>query len=147
MNFLKYIELSAENLQFFLWFRDYSKRFEELPASERALSPEWVDEKSNLEANTAPKTMNAEAAAILAGSDFASDVKIEESEKGNDPFFTPPRTPTSVEMAEGAKSFDSYDDSFSTGRVDHTKRASGAFETAGLKWKPRKFCLFFTLSL
>jgi hypothetical protein len=42
MNFLKYIELSAENLQFFLWYRDYSKRFNELPASEKALSPEWT---------------------------------------------------------------------------------------------------------
>jgi hypothetical protein len=148
MNFLKYIELSAENLQFYLWFRDYSKRFEELPASERVLSPEWVDEKSNTEAKSGPKTINVEAAAILAGSDFASEAKIDESEKGsNNPFFTPPRTPNSVERPEGTKSFDSCDDSFSTGRVDHTKRASGAFETAGFKWKPCEYCPFFTLSL
>jgi hypothetical protein len=147
MNFLKYIELSAENLQFYLWFRDYTKRFGELPASERALSPEWLDEKSNVEAKSATKTANAETTAILAGSDFASDPKVDESEKSsNNPFFTPPRTPNSVERAEGTKSFDSYDDSLSTGRVDHTKRASGAFESAGLKWKPRKFRPFFPLS-
>jgi hypothetical protein len=140
MNFLKYIELSAENLQFFLWFRDYSKRFNELPASEKALSPEWAGDNSNAEVKPAAKAVNPEAAAILAGSDFASEQKIEESEKGsNNPFFTPPRTPNSVERPEGAKSFDSYDDSFSTGRVDHAKRASGAFESAGLKWKPREF--------
>jgi hypothetical protein len=141
MNFLKYIEMSAENLQFYLWFRDYSKRFGELPASEKALAPEWSGEKATTEATAGPKTVNAEAAAILSGSDFASDTKVDESEHtNNNPFFTPPRTPTSYERPEGAKSFDSYDASFSTGKVDHTKRASGAFESAGLKWKPCKSC-------
>jgi hypothetical protein len=141
MNFLKYIELSAENLQFYLWFRDYSKRFGELPATEKALSPEWTGEKVTAETKTAPKAVNADAVAILDGSDFASDAKIDESDKANNnPFFTPPRTPTSEEKHESAKSFDSYDDSFSTGRVDHSKRASGAFESAGLKWKPRESC-------
>jgi hypothetical protein len=143
MNFLKYIELSAENLQFYLWYRDYSKRFSELPASERALSPEWTGDKNVPEPKTAPKTVNADAAAILANSDFANDPKAEESEKGgSNPFFTPPRTPTSVERQEG-NSFDSNDDSLSTGRVDHSKRADGAFESAGLKWKP---CEFYRLS-
>jgi hypothetical protein len=142
MNFLKYIELSAENLQFFLWFRDYSKRFNELPAGEKALSPEWTGDNSNAEAKPAATIVNPEAAAILAGSDFASDQKTDELEKGgNDPFFTPPHTPNSVERPKAAKSFDSYDDSFSTGRVDHAQRASGAFESAGLKWKPREFAL------
>jgi hypothetical protein len=140
MNFLKYIELSAENLQFYLWFRDYSKRFGELPASEQALSPEWVGSKNNAEFKSAPNAFNADAAAILAASDFASDAKIDESEKGNsNPFFTPPRTPSSVERQEGVCSFDSYDDSVSSGRMDHSKRANGAFESAGLKWKPREF--------
>jgi hypothetical protein len=139
MNFLKYIELSAENLQFYLWFRDYSKRFNELPASERALSPEWSGDKSNAETKQGPKVVNADAAAILAASDFGNDPKVYESEKGgSNPFFTPPRTPNSVDRQEGAHSFDSYDDS-SIGRVDHSKRADGAFESAGLKWKPCKF--------
>jgi len=137
MNFLKYIELSAENLQFYLWYRDYSKRFNELPESEKALSPAWTGEKATAETKAAPKTVNADAAAILAGSDFATEAKVDDSEKsGSNPFFTPPRTPNSVERQEGGKSFDSYDDSLSTGRVDHAKRASGAFESAGLKWKP-----------
>ncbi|KAH4922614.1 hypothetical protein HBI79_177310 [Parastagonospora nodorum] len=136
MNFLKYIELSAENLQFYLWFRDYSKRFNELPASERALSPEWSGDKSNAETKQGPKVVNADAAAILAASDFGNDPKVYESEKsGSNPFFTPPRTPNSFERQEGAYSFDSYDGS-SIGRVDHSKRADGAFESAGLKWKP-----------
>ncbi|KAF2829913.1 hypothetical protein CC86DRAFT_177669 [Ophiobolus disseminans] len=135
MNFLKYIELSAENLQFFLWFRDYSKRFNELPESEKALSPIWIDDKTNGEARTGPKAMTRDAAGILKGTDFASEGTISESEKAaSNPFFTPPRTPNSVER--GGQSFDTYEDSSMGGRVDHTKRADGAFDSVGLKWKP-----------
>ena len=50
MNYLKYIELSAENLQFFLWYRDYVSRFDGLPANEKALSPEWTVEQAEVEA-------------------------------------------------------------------------------------------------
>lgn len=142
MNFLKYIELSAENLQFYLWFRDYSKRFSELPKSEKVLSPEWTSDKANhSDTKTGPKLMNAEAAAILKGTDFASDARINESDKsGSNPFFTPPRTPTSFDRREGGESLDStYDESTTGARVDHTKRAAGAFENVGLKWKPREF--------
>ncbi|KAI4957121.1 hypothetical protein J4E86_005594 [Alternaria arbusti] len=135
MNFLKYIELSAENLQFFLWYRDYVKRFNALPESERVLSPEWTGEK-NPEARPGTVSYNADAAAMLKGTDFANEGKVADSEKGSkNPFFTPPRTPTSVE-ARRDYSLDSYDDSMTTGKVDHTQRAAGAFDNAGLKWKP-----------
>lgn len=142
MNFLKYIELSAENLQFYLWFRDYSARFSRLPESEKSLSPEWSgDASSHAEAKTASKPVNADAAAMLHGTDFASDPKINGSEKGgSNPFFTPPRTPTSLDRREGGESLDSYDESVGTGKVDHNRRAAGAFESAGLKWKPRESC-------
>jgi len=138
MNFLKYIELSAENLQFYLWYRDYSKRFEELPVNEKSLSPEWFGDKAMAENKNAPQPVNPDAAAILKGTDFGSDTKINESEKGgSNPFFTPPRTPTSLDRRENGQSFDSsYDGSLATSRVDHSKRADGAFEGAGLKWKP-----------
>ena len=138
MNFLKYIELSAENLQFFLWYRDYTKRFNALPKSERVLSPEWTGEKSTgSEAKTGPKYFNADAAAILKGTDFSHEGKVTESEKGgSNPFFTPPLTPNSVDRDQ---SLDSFDESMATGRVDHTQRAAGAFDNAGLKWKPREY--------
>ncbi|KAL5118242.1 hypothetical protein ACEQ8H_003914 [Pleosporales sp. CAS-2024a] len=138
MNFVKYIELSAENLQFYLWFRDYSKRFAELPAGERALSPEWTSTQSISETVPTPKAVSAAAAAILAGSDFASShVKVDQVDSAaSNPFYTPPRTPNSVDKHEGAISFDSYHDSPATAQVDHSKRADGAFESAGLKWKP-----------
>jgi hypothetical protein len=136
MNFLKYIELSAENLQFFLWYRDYSKRFNALPESEKVLSSEWTGEKNiPSEAKNGFKYFNADAAAMLQGTDFASQGTVTESEKnGSNPFFTPPRTPNSVERPQSLESFESM----TTGKVDHTKRASGAFENAGLKWQPRE---------
>jgi hypothetical protein len=138
MNFLKYIELSAENLQFFLWYRDYSKRFNALPESERVLSPEWTGEKNApSEAMNGPKYFNADTAAILQGTDFASQGKLTGSEKsGSNPFFTPPRTPNSVDRPQSLESFESMT---TGGKVDHTQRASGAFENAGLKWKPREY--------
>lgn len=143
MNFLKYIELSAENLQFFLWYRDYSKRFDALPASEKNLSPEWTGEKATNEKAVFSKARSVDAAAILRGTDFASESSVVEHEKtdGN-PFFTPPRTPirNSDERRDGGTSLDTYQDSMMTGgKVDHAQRATEAFQSAGLKWQPCKF--------
>lgn len=140
MNFLKYIELSAENLQFFLWYRDYSKRFNELPENEKALSSEWTGTANKGEAQHSKSSTKerAEAAAILTGTDFASETTVQHSEKSNNPFFTPPRTPTS-DSHYREESLDSYDESVTTGKVNHSERAAGAFENAGLKWKPCEF--------
>lgn len=138
MNFLKYIEMSAENLQFFLWYRDFCKRFHELPESEKVLSPEWTSDKFNGEAGPKAKKVHVDAAAILEGTDFQSEKTVKRSEKSNNPFFTPPHTPTS-DSHRRDESLDSYDESMTTGRVDHSERAAGAFENAGLKWKPCEF--------
>lgn len=42
MDYLVYIEHNAENLQFYLWCKDYARRFDALPEEEKALSPEWI---------------------------------------------------------------------------------------------------------
>ena|ERR1700761_7883101 len=39
MDYLVYIAFDAENLQFFLWYRDYVKRFNELKGNQQASSP------------------------------------------------------------------------------------------------------------
>ena len=132
MNFLKYIELSAENLQFFLWYRDYSKRFNELPASEKVLSPEWTGaSNTNGDASKlAIQNMHPEVSAMLDGTDFDGSQQNEKN-----PFYTPPHTPTNGSRRR-EESLDSYDDSMATGKVNHSERAAGAFENAGLKWKP-----------
>jgi len=48
MDYLVYVEHNAENLQFYLWYKDYTRRFNELPEKERSLSPEWVPEVNDL---------------------------------------------------------------------------------------------------
>ena len=44
MDYLIYVERNAENLQFYLWYIDYVRRWNELPAKDRALSPKWQSE-------------------------------------------------------------------------------------------------------
>ena len=137
MNYLKFIEHAAENLQFWLWYRDYVKRFSELPANEQCLAPEWTDEQADAELvnpNLPPqKKISPEAAAALAGIDFA----LQKSRRG-DPFRTPPGTPADV-MKKSSPSV-------LTGEVDVTDediihaKAAGAFEKADLKWQPCKWC-------
>ena len=41
MNFLQFIQFSAENLQFYLWLVDYEKRWKALPQSMQELGPVW----------------------------------------------------------------------------------------------------------
>lgn len=42
MDYLVYVEMNAENLQFYLWYQDYVRRWEnEVSANDKALSPEW----------------------------------------------------------------------------------------------------------
>jgi hypothetical protein len=41
MDYLVYVEHNAENLQFYLWYKDYEKRFNALSENEKALSPEF----------------------------------------------------------------------------------------------------------
>jgi hypothetical protein len=54
MDYLKYVSHDAENLQFYLWLQDYTKRFNELKASEKSLSPEWkpTEEEKKAEEQT-----------------------------------------------------------------------------------------------
>ncbi|KAI1212541.1 uncharacterized protein F4807DRAFT_450223 [Annulohypoxylon truncatum] len=99
MNYLIYIEHAAENLQFFLWYRDYVKRFNEINISEAQLSPEWTqtmeDEATAKIQKNAVDKMRKEpkVAVIFKGTDFekgASDTVVEIK----DPFSTPPPTPS-----------------------------------------------------
>ena len=44
MDYLIYVERNAENLQFYLWYVDYVRRWDQVPAKDRVLSPEWQPE-------------------------------------------------------------------------------------------------------
>jgi hypothetical protein len=144
MDYLIYIEHAAENLQFFLWLRDYTKRFSELPAGERALAAEWTLGKSEVEASNAqspgglPRKVAPETAAIFKGSDFANEGRSKTEEPN--PFNTPPCTPGDMEKNSTAATTVVSDGS-STLKSSHpnfAEKAAGAFENADLKWQPCK---------
>lgn len=47
MDYLVYVEHSAESLQFFLWYYDYVQRWSGLLPRQKALSPVWDPEKAH----------------------------------------------------------------------------------------------------
>lgn len=149
MNYLVYIEFSAENLQFFLWYRDYLKRFNELPSSEQVLAPEWTVEQAEAEASASQANaaaaaqipMNKDAAAILKSSDFVPPSVSMVELKSSDPFNTPPRTPTTAGSIAAFESAESeHDPSLKYPSKSFQHKAAGAFAEADLKWQPcRRF--------
>ncbi|KAG0645317.1 hypothetical protein D0Z07_8832 [Hyphodiscus hymeniophilus] len=101
MDYLLYIEHAAEHLQFFMWFRGYVKKFEFLPRSDKALSPEWthqnqkdaLDEWKKLQANIQKQIPNTTVNEVLKGTMFSKEssagVPCAGFDSGN-PFATPP---------------------------------------------------------
>lgn len=104
------MEHSAENLQFYLWLQDYTRRFHEAPSFDRDLSPEWTTDdqtralrRARADARKASRVtpISSSLAQLAAIDRFSSDVKPLESsatsvvEPDNlNPFGTPPDTPS-----------------------------------------------------
>ena len=136
MNFLKYIEHSAENLQFYLWYRDYVQRFSQLPENEKALAPIWSTEQQEqalaTQSNAGPKRINADVAAMLKGTDFAAKGRAGLDANPN-PFNTPPRTPNGETRSLNASSagWTENGSTFTGGNMSYDKKAAAAFEDAG----------------
>ncbi|KAK6087862.1 hypothetical protein SCUP234_01501 [Seiridium cupressi] len=133
MNYLIYIEHSAENLQFFLWYRDYTRRFEEAQTSDKSLAPEWTqtmeDEtlaKIKKEAADNNQKGITVAAEIFKGTDFEKSGAGEQILDNRDPFTTPPRTP------QGSNDDDSTIFSNSPA-IAYRSQANGTFIAAGAK--------------
>lgn len=138
MDFLVYIEHDAENLQFYLWYKDYVKRFFQLPESEQALAPEFTPEQAQaekyaIEKDKLPKKIPADAAAAFKGTDFDSSQRP--TENGYNPFNTPPRTPNGGEYdpslnasSYGATGWSEQGSTLRSGGTDHTKKTANAFE-------------------
>ncbi|KAK3713759.1 hypothetical protein LTR37_008245 [Vermiconidia calcicola] len=138
MNYLKYIEFSAENLQFYLWFRDYSARFAQLPESAKVLAPEWSHEQAEAEAaanmagSKPSRKVNGHVAEALQGTDFAD-------RRAPNPFNTPAQTPSLEEKRELSSEYGSSTGETRTTAVSTTTArsvAEHAFDDAGMKWKP-----------
>lgn len=146
MDFLRYIEYDAENLQFYLWYRDYCNRFADLPASEQQLAKEWTPEhalaeKTNAEKEKLPKKMAPDAAAVLKGTDFDTHAKTVIPDAVPNPFNTPPRTPSATDRDSVAPSTTGWTEDGSTlpaGSMAHGKTTQTAFNEAGAL-QPCKF--------
>jgi hypothetical protein len=156
MNYLIYIEHAAENLQFFLWFKDYQKRFDALPESEKALAPEWTAAQaeaaasaSQAKAAATKKTTGSDTDAhqVLKGTDFDDKPRMNVDEMPRNPFHTPPVTANSQD--DKANAFNSAvapsfnesstwtgSEADSQGTKSHQKAAATAFESADVKWQP-----------
>ncbi|KOS18211.1 hypothetical protein ESCO_003222 [Escovopsis weberi] len=91
MNYLLYVERSAENLQFYLWFQDYQDRFFRAQTSDVLLAPEWIREmaaqaEAKIRKDAAAKHNLAGAVGVPHGEVLVS--------RGT-PSRTPPRSATS----------------------------------------------------
>lgn len=130
MNYLVYIEHSAENLQFFLWYNDYNQRFMAANTTDLSLASEWTQEMEDetitkLQKDAAERLRKEPAAAdIFKGTDFEKG--HEGAIENKDPFGTPPRTAKS----EDGHSFVSGAHSVASTQQN---RASDAFKNAGVK--------------
>lgn len=144
MNYLVYIEHSAENLQFFLWYKDYVVRFADADTADLALAPEWTqtmeDEtvakirKDNVEKS---RPDNAVASDLFKGTAFDEKTGAETNNSttatsNNNPFSTPPHTPGGT----GSDKDSVYTDNTalpSTFASSYKSQAAEAFSAAGAK--------------
>lgn len=148
MNYLLYIEHSAENLQFFLWHRSYVTRFHSAKTTDLILAPEWTqnmqDEafaKLQKDHRDGLKRDPVTVAAVFKGTDFekkgstsfsgnnTTSLIIERpspifSETGTNPFSTPPRTPL-----DG----DEHSAFVGSNTMSYRTQANEAFSSAGIK--------------
>ncbi|KAF0316808.1 hypothetical protein GQ607_015936 [Colletotrichum asianum] len=132
MNYLVYIELAAENLQFFLWHRDYTKRFQEAKTSDLALAPEWTTAQENevlqrLFKDKSSRMRKKPGQEIFKGTDFEKTGVAAAVVEDPNPFGTPPHTPPQDQESvytgsNGVSNADSY-----------RSQASEAFATIGAK--------------
>lgn len=145
MNYLIYIERSAENLQFFLWYRDYCQRFSQLSASDSSLAREWTPEKSvEAESHAAlsavgNKKISPEVTAAFKGTDFAPrDTAVPDFNPPFNPFHTPPQTPPdgrsmmSSEFGWGSDASTLH----SSKRTNFAQKAASAYEAVDVKVQP-----------
>jgi len=137
MDFLVYIEHDAENLQFYLWYRDYVKRWSELPEREQALAPIWTSEQAQQARNEAlaeksKKVNNTEVAQVFKGTDF--ETKPRKIADAPNPFSTPPRTPSNEgrdSMAPSTVGWTEDGSTLGSGMAHHQKKTANAFEEVG----------------
>ena len=122
MDYLVYVSHDAENLQFWLWLQDYTKRFYAAPKSEQALSSPWYQAEAaqpmGNDPNEPPRTAEKRKPMV---SEF--EVNFDGTETPASPVLSP--------------QFDKQ--SFISGIASTTRSAADSVEDAnaqvGLKWQ------------
>lgn len=135
MSYLIYVEHAAENLQFYLWYQDYEKRFYTNPNTDMALAPEWTktmqDETVIKIRKEQAEKMRKEpqAAAMFKGSDFEKKATGQDRSMSNtiDPFATPPQS----SKGDKASIFSAPSTMNSLNAMSYQSQASEAFQGAG----------------
>jgi len=136
MNYLKYIEHAAENLQFYLWYRDYSARWQKLPESEKALTPEWTRSQLDTEIYGTATSRTAKGSPMVTSlaQDLMSRGSPTISTHRVDPFHS---TPQLSAFDEKHELNDKWSTSFSSDAKSTAKdTGEQAFDDAGMHWKP-----------
>ena len=153
MDYLIYIDHSAENLQFYLWYRDYSERFAKATTADIALAPEWTTAQHDaaVQAAIAQAMVQKKAPVpidpMFKGTDFDGAGPPPQT-KSTDPFQTPPRTPAEPVIISGKASALPWEASqgtseqgsvyTETNNQSFRDAAGEAFADAGLK-RPCKY--------
>jgi hypothetical protein len=154
MTYLLYIEHCAENLQFYLWYKDYVHRFDKLPEREKELSPE-SKAKPGLEGLEEPSPVHRNAKVTkdvqrfvnkLFATHGSKEGELEEPRpvwtSGGDtgetsPFLTPPGSIGNGSYG-GITPF-AYSGAVSLNAMDHKQVSTEAFEGVDVKWQPCQF--------
>lgn len=128
MNYLRYVEHSSENLQFYLWYKGYIQRFQNLPASERAIAPEWTLKMSAAVAVKIQKeiTMETTPPAVMERKMSHTPSLDQRGHTSIDPFGTPPGTAGNHEGSEYAPSIQP------SSVFTHRSQANEVFAAAGI---------------
>lgn len=141
MDYLVFVEYNAENLQFYLWYKDYSKRFDLLPGNEKVLSKEWIpdtqeapDLTKDAEKGEKKKSKRETSVANIMESGYAAKEAAMFSEE-EDPL-SPPMSPMSPTF--GNRHMSIANSGTATPSIGGSSSPSNAEVAAqsGLKWQP-----------
>lgn len=148
MRYLVYVEHCAENLQFYLWFKDYEKRFTELSKCERDLSPQYIPVPTeplsppglSVKDKIVKQSQQTEQFICNAfnSSDLSDPSAVGMNPKAEMELNTPPRTASS--SAAWKENYTcvalTKDGSIGLRNLDYKQVTAQAFEKANLKWQP-----------
>jgi hypothetical protein len=139
MNYLVYVERSAENLQFFLWYTDYVQRFENAPKSDTVLAPEWTQAQEDELVSRNQKEKFEKLRAKEPGSEIFQGTDFEKKQaqalivESPNPFSTPPLTPGGSGMPADQDSLFANSQAAQTGIATYRSQTSEAFAAVGAK--------------